>query len=111
MALQELDLTIVHHSGRHTTIVDALSRCPLPTSIDNLPAAKVVALTTEETTAVEEKLSLLQSQDKELAPIIQFLPNGLLPTEEKLARKVALTSSQYTIVDEVLYWIESESTL
>lgn len=111
MALQELDLTIVHRSGRHNLNAHALSRCPLPTSIDNHPAAEVVAVITEETTAVEDTLSVLQSRDKELAPIIQFLQDGTLPTEEKLARKTALTSSQYTIVDEVMYRMESDSTL
>ena len=52
MALKELDLTIVYRSGRHNSNSDALSRCPLPTSIDDHPAAKVMAVITEKTTVV-----------------------------------------------------------
>ena len=49
MALQELDLTIVHRSGKHNSNADALSRCPLPTSTDENPTAEVVAALTGET--------------------------------------------------------------
>lgn len=49
MALQELDLTIMHRSGKHNSNADALSRCPLPTSTDENPTAEVVAPLTEET--------------------------------------------------------------
>ena len=116
MALQELDLTIVHRSGRHNSNADALSRCPLPNFTDEHPAAEVVAVITggEGTTAtgtVGSSLSILQRQDDELAPIIQFLQTGDLPEEDKLARKIALTSSQYALLEAVLYRVEPDATL
>ena len=113
MALQELDLTIVHRSGKHNTNADALSRCPLPDSTDHHQTEEVVAAITRATTRAdnEESISVLQRQDEELVPVIKFLEDGVLPQEDKLARTVALTSSQYTVLDGVLYRVEADATL
>jgi len=46
MALQELDLHIVHHSGKKNANADALSQYPLPSSQDSQPTAGVVAAVT-----------------------------------------------------------------
>ena len=46
MAQQELDLTIVHSSGKHNSNADALSHWPLPSSTDNNPTPEVVAAIT-----------------------------------------------------------------
>ena len=116
MALQELDLTIVHRSGKHNFIADALSRCPLPDSTDHHPTEEVVAAITRraaraETEDGEERLAVLQHQVEELAPIIEFQQDGVLPQEEKFAQRIALTSSQYTVLDGVLYRVAPDATL
>lgn len=98
MALQELDLTIVHRSGKHNSNADALSRCPLPDSTEQNPTEEVVAAITRSPAGAdgeEESLSVLQRRNDKLAPIIKFLEDGVLPAEDKSARKIALTSSQY----------------
>ena len=116
MALQELDLKIVHRSGKHNANADALSRSPLPSSDDEHPAADVVAAITEDTFETGESkddgdLAVLQSKDSELAPIINFIETGALPTEERLARKLTLSQSQYTVLDGILYKVEPDATL
>ena len=116
MALQELDLKIVHRSGKHNANADALSRYPLPGSSDYHPTEEVVAAITHSSDKDDQEadggsLAGSQRQDKELAPIIEFLEDGVLPQEEKLARRTALTSSQYTLVDGELYRTEPDGTL
>ena len=110
MALQELDLTILHRSGKANANADALSRCPQPTLDATelaLPNQVVGNLSAEET----EDLPAMQRSDPELRCVITYLETGVLPEEEKLARRVALTRSQYVIEDNVLYKLEGDGTL
>ena len=44
-----------------------------------------------------------QQQDNELANIIDYLQNGNLPEDSKIARRIALTKDQFTIRENVLY--------
>ena len=113
MALQGLDLTIAHHSGKHNSNADALSHWPLPSFTDNSPTPQVVNGVTrsEDEPAAEGELRTLQKGDEELSPIIDFLTSGTLPEEGKLARTIALTSLQYTLLDGVLYRVKADSTL
>ena len=110
MALQELDLTIFHRSGKANANADALSRCPRPTSdvveLD-MPSQVVANLSLEET----EDLPAMQRSDPELMVVITYLETGGLPEDEKLARQVALTRSQHVIEDDVLYRLEGNGTL
>ena len=59
----------------------------------------------------DQGLSALQRKDKELSDIISFLESSVLPEDEKLAKLVSLTCSQYTLVDDVLYYVHSDGTL
>ena len=59
----------------------------------------------------EMDLPTLQRQDENLASIISYVETGLLPTDESMAKKVALTESQYVVEDRVLYKVEPDSTL
>ena len=107
MAIQELDLTILHRSGKRNANADALSRFPLPDTVDNDPTCGVVAAVTDG----EVDLPSLQRSDEGLAAIVTFLETGILPEDKIIAKKIALTSSLYTIQDGVLYRIESDATL
>ena len=116
MVLQELDLCIQHRSGKANLNADALSECPLPSAEDENPTEEVVAAVQVEdsgTPAELEKgsLSELQRRDGGLAPLICYLEDGTLPDNEKLARRIAMTGSQFVIEDGALYWIEADSTL
>ena len=115
MALQEMDLAIVHRSGKHNANADALSRCPLPTCTDDHPTAEVVAALsgTELQTdgAEEDNLAALQQVDEELKPIIVYLTTGVLPEDDKHARQVTLTAPRYMMLDGILYRVEDDSSL
>ena len=107
IAIQEMDIRIHHRTGHSNANADALSRSPLADQ-GRLAAEEAQGVVA----AVEpEDLSALQRQDKELAAIISYLETGVLPEDEKLAKTLALTQSQYTVQDQILYRVEPDSTL
>ena len=59
----------------------------------------------------EDPLRQRQLQDPELKPIISYLGDGILPTEDKLACEHMLSSSSFEILDGVLYHLEKDQTL
>ena len=117
MALQELDLKIEHRSGKHNANADALSRYPLLDSNSGTPPEKLVAVlaTTgsggEEDSENESTLASLQRGDAELAPMIEYLETGVLPPGDQDARRIVLSSGQYTLEDDILYHVEDDGTL
>ena len=117
MAIQELDLHIHHRSGKKNTNADALSRYSVlstESASSNHQALEVVAATNpswESAKGGEPTLSTLQRADTQLAPIVEYLEKGELPEDDKRVCELALTKSQYTIVDSVLYQVESDKTL
>jgi len=108
MAIQELTLEILHRSGRHNANADALSRAPLQSQDagTGLPQGTVATAAAD-----EDSLADKQRQDPQLLDVITFLETGVLPTDEKSARMLALTQSQYQIQDDVLYHVEPDCTL
>ena len=65
----------------------------------------------EEADTLDTDLPTLQKEDPELAEIIKFLETGVLSRDEKIAKRLALTQSQYLLQDEILYHVEPDSTL
>jgi len=57
------------------------------------------------------ELPALQREDEELKGIIDFFEFGILPSEEKQAKAIAYTQSQYTLVDNVLYHVQQDCSL
>jgi len=112
MAIQEMDVSILHRAGRTNMNADALSRFPLPDvesqSQESVPIGIVAA--TEIATPVDG-LRERQRNDQELMDIINLLEKGILPDDQKLAKQLALTKSQYMLQDDVLYHVESDGTL
>ena len=115
LALQEVDLTIHYRPGRVNKNADALSRQPLTDVVEednlfgiiaNLRVGPDVSSRGGDSNLVDE-----QRGDPELAEIIQYLSNGVLPDDDKRARELALTKSQYSIVDRVLYHVAKDGTL
>ena len=45
----------------------------------------------------------LQQEDPDLAPMLNYLTDGSLPSDEKTARKVLLESKQFDLLDGVLH--------
>ena len=110
MAIQELDLTIKHRSGRSNANADALSRSPLPSSKDSM-GSEVEGVIAALDPGMESDQSMEQREDAGLADIILYLETGVLPEEESRARILVLSTSQYVIEDDVLYRVETDSTL
>ena len=50
-----------------------------------------------------DKLKELQNSDPMCRPIIEFLKSGNLPTDPKMARKVAVEAENYAILNGILY--------
>ena len=118
MALQELDLVIVHRSGKHNANADALSRCPLPSATDDHPTADVVAALVGTEVLPEgdrgtdaDEMAVLQKEDEELQPIIEYLTSGDLPSDDRMARRIVLARSKYALLEGALYRVEDDSSL
>ena len=119
MVLQELNLTIQHRAGKHNANADALSRYPLLDSTNGVDARgeKLVAALTMtedgdgEDTEEEDSLASMQHRDPELAPLIVFLETGTLPPRDQDARQIVLASEQFTLEEDVLYYVENDGTL
>lgn len=113
MVIQELDLKIRHRSGQNNGNADVLSRSPLPTGGDP-PVGEtdgVLATLNPGEECDHRDLPTRQRRDEDLAVIIRYLETGVLPQDEGLARTLVLSSSQYALEDDVLYKVESDSTL
>ena len=101
-----------HWSGKKNTYAEPVLRPESAPS--NQQALEVVAATSpswESAEGGEPTLSTLQRNDPQLAPIVEYLEKGELPADDKRAHELALTKLQYTIVDRVLYRVESDKTL
>ena len=111
LAIQELDVNILHRSGKHNANADALSRSPLPNtgSLEGISFGIVAA--TQVAQVPQQNLKECQRDDPELLEIIVMLEAGTLPADDKRARQLALTKNQFTLQDDILYHIESDGTL
>ena len=107
MAIQELDVRILHRSGKHNVNADALSRAPVaqPEEVQKVSRETVAAI------EAGDELAALQRDDKELKEIIDFLESDILPSEEKKAKLLSFTQSQYTLMDSILYHIQQDGSL
>ena len=73
MIIQEFDLTIKHRSGRSNTNADALSRNPIPKDMSSVLAIQAI----DDTPKFQEE----QTKDSELAALIQYVKEGVVPED------------------------------
>ena len=113
LALQEMDLEIVHRSGKKNANADALSRSPLSSATDRSPTCGIVAVISAGPSREGSlnKLAQAQQADGELARITEYLEHGVLPEDERTARRIVLSSPLFTVQDHVLYKLEKDATL
>lgn len=97
MVIQEMDLEIRHRAGKLNSCADALSRNPVP---DEGPEviAEVAALEVVETQYAEE-----QYRDQDFRSLIDYLKDGILPGDDKEAKKVVLVSKCCDMIDGILH--------
>ena len=55
--------------------------------------------------AQPDNFSQEQQKDQSVLEMIDFLKDGKLPSDQQQAKKVALQSKNFTILDDVLYYI------
>jgi len=107
MALQEMDLHLHYRPGKTNQNADTLSHAPLTCHSEGSKGKVVAALIAPKALAKdgEEMIGLAERQnnDNELKPIIEYIKNGNLPEEEKVARELTLNKKQYVLMDDILY--------
>ena len=77
------------------------SHC-IETSGGSLVAAAVPQLQ-DDTESGEDNIKYRQRKDEEIKVIVDFLENCVLPDDDKKARELLLSRSQYCLMDGVLY--------
>ena len=58
----------------------------------------------------ESNLHQEQRKDPKLAVFINYLEDGVLPQDEKEARKIAALATKFIILDKVLYSVDHKKT-
>ena len=127
-------VTITHRAGKENLNADALSRNPHgPPPISGIGEGEVqVAVITNDSTTlvpdsemnITDMLNLEPVNDKEAQPnnfsqeeqkdqsileMIDFLKDSKLPSDQQQAKKVALQGNNFTIIDDILYYIDSKN--
>ena len=117
-------LHITYRAGKDNMNADALSRNPqLPAPVKDTGDAEVqVAAVTSDNTQELEIAELLgvapaapisgdfageQCKDPVMADIITIMESGVLPADEKQAKKIAAQSSVLALVDDILYYLDT----
>ena len=96
-AIQELDLIIHYKPGRVNQKADALSQAPFDPS-----QANTVAVQSSPPSSAKGGESSLELRHNP-CPVLAYLEQGVLPDKETMARELALTKSQFQIMDGVLH--------
>ena len=121
LILQDMELEIKYRSGKKNSNADALSRYPVSTPTEPLQDISVtevngVVAALDSSREVESKDGESTLHDRQLADgwlkiIIDYISDGVLPENDKEPRQLILSSSKFTILDNILYHIESDKTL
>ena len=114
------EIHIVYRSGRLNAAADTLSWSPQARAPDEGVAEQEVQIATVQTkmTTIQSLLqstplpysqpsfALEQQKDPEVLETVMFLQKGELLLDEKRARQITLQSSLFTLVDEVLFFLD-----
>ena len=102
MIVQEFDLTVKHRSGKSNSNADALSRNPVPPS--NLESSIRAVQALDDIAELRHvELAEAQAKDPEIAAVIRYVKDGVIPENQILARRLTLEGPQYDMLDSVLH--------
>jgi len=101
LTIQEMDLTIKHKLGKKNTNADALSRCPADVMTNSTIVE--VTVTDDQCLMTLDQLRDSQLEDTELAVMMLYLREGILPDDDKQSRKIVLESKNFELVEGTLY--------
>ena len=123
LVLQELDLVIHYVPGRKNKKADALSRHPLKadtteiglpivvTATSHVTAASGLTSQDSELLANDTSLEDQQSADSDLAEVIAYLKDGILPEDSRRAHQLTVNKPGYALVEDVLYCVAPDGSL
>ena len=118
------DVQMVYRPGKENGQADALSLNTAATHCDDhlevrTQVAQVTTVTEKEVSqllqeepgasTVPSSFDMEQRKDPELESILAFLEHSELPTNSKEARKVVAHTLHFTVVDEVLCFVDSKA--
>ena len=108
-ALAEVDIELQYQPGRKHSNADALSRAPVHPPEESADSVQITLITADSTPADQSKTEMaeLQDADVNLQPILRYLEAGELPADDKKDRKLVLESSRFSIINGVLYYVDS----
>ena len=121
LILQDMELEIKYRSGKKNSNPDALSRYPVSIPVEHLEDTSATELNGVvaaldyngeiESKEGEDTLYDRQLADSLLKIIIDYISDGVLPEDDKEARHLILSSWKFTVLDNILYHMESDKTL
>ena len=113
--ISELDLDIQYRPGRKHSNADALSRSQVDpdgeanTDVEGVVAQVMAGVDTSSLGVGAEELVKLQVEDEHLQAIREYLLDGILPEDEKRAKRMVLERERLVILEGVLYYVDSGS--
>ena len=100
LEIQQYDFDIIHRPGLSHGNADAMSRYPYDSLCEVTPTSAAFSTPGFQS----DDLLELQRADDQIAPMIQYLEEGILPSDDKTARTILLTQDQYHISDDGLLY-------
>ena len=93
-------MEIRYRLGRAHGNTDALSR----SSMENV-AAELAGGVNQVAVGCSE-MAEQQKQDPKLKVLVDYMEQGVLPSDERLAKKTVVESSQFSLMDGILYFVD-----
>ncbi len=110
LAIQEMDLVIKHRSGEKNAVcvVEGSSEGALEEESGEDSSVREAGITEGDQDALPRpeaaEVRSLQREDSSLSGMCVYLEQGLLPDDEKEAKKLVLVSQHYDVIQGVLYY-------
>ena len=107
LTIQEMDLVIKHRSGKSNSNADALSRNP----VSRMNAVETLVVDAEYDMSIPrpesegmKKIKSSQREDPDVKALCDYVEKQVLPTDEKVARRIVLESEHYEVIQGVLHY-------